>query len=71
MRFAPHERALSANVVSVSELVVVQTTRRIAYFEAYSHFDELVHKQDRALLDTLLPLELTRDIASHYQKTNV
>jgi hypothetical protein len=42
---------------------------RTAYFEAYSHFDELVLKQDRALLDTLLPLELTRAIASRYQKT--
>lgn len=42
---------------------------RTAYFEAYSHFDELVRKQDRALLDTLLPLELTRDLASRYRKT--
>lgn len=29
-RSAPHEWALKANVVSVSELVVVQTTRRAA-----------------------------------------
>ncbi len=41
---------------------------RTAYFEAYSQFDDLVQKQDRAILDALLPLELTHEIAARYHK---
>ena len=41
---------------------------RTAYFESYSHFDELVRKQDRTVLDALLPLELTHEIAARYHK---
>ncbi len=43
---------------------------RPVYFEAYSHFDELVRKQDRTTLDALLPLELTREIAARYHTVN-
>jgi len=41
---------------------------RADYYELYSHFDELVEEQRRDVLGVLLPLELTQEIAAHYQK---
>ena len=41
---------------------------RSEYHELFSHFSEFVHEQQRDVMDTLLPLELTREIAENCHK---
>ena len=38
------------------------------YGDWNSHFDEYVRRQDQQILDALLPIELTREIAARYHK---
>jgi hypothetical protein len=38
------------------------------YFQMYSNFNALLEKQRRDVLDILLPIELTREIAARYNK---
>lgn len=41
---------------------------RSEYYKLYSHFDEHVREQRRDVMDMLLPLELTREIAANCHK---
>jgi hypothetical protein len=48
---------------TVLEEVFGSESWRATYGQDFSHFDEIVRKQERSILDGPLPLELTREIA--------